>query len=162
VVTNPLAGVTGRRDKTCVGGKPVGTLESGDVAHSDQELGPEDRPHARQANENPSLGTGEKTLSELLIDALDALFEGEHLCGELRDDAGGHLLCGQANALGSGRAKCLMRYVGRPFDAAGPQVSSDALVARSSKVRGSLVVSEEDKGTFAVQIQRSLQCRKQR
>jgi hypothetical protein len=90
VVAHPLAGVTGCRDKTCVGGKPISTLESRDVAHGHQKLlGPEDRPHACQANENPSLGTDEKTLSYLLVDALDALLEGEHLCGELCNDAGG-------------------------------------------------------------------------
>jgi hypothetical protein len=35
-------------------------------------------------------------------------------------------------------------------------------MACSSKVSGSLVVSEEGEGTFAVQIQRSLQSGKQR
>jgi hypothetical protein len=40
-----------------------------------------------------SPGTDEKTLPNLLVDALEALLEAEHLCGELRDDAGGYLLC---------------------------------------------------------------------
>jgi hypothetical protein len=53
-------------------------------------------------------------------------------------------------------------YARGPFDGAGPQVRADALVARSSKPGWSLVVSEEDKRTFAVQIQCSLQRRKQR
>ena len=39
--------------------------------------------HSRQASKNPSLRTGEKTLSDLLIDALDWLLEGEHLRGKL-------------------------------------------------------------------------------
>jgi hypothetical protein len=87
-VTHPLAGVTGRRDETRIGGEPVGTLESTDVTHGYQELGPEDRPHAWQASENPSLGTGEKTLSDLLIDALDALLEAEDIFGQFCNDAG--------------------------------------------------------------------------
>jgi hypothetical protein len=63
VVADPLAGVAGRRDKPCIGGEPVGTLESTDVTHGHQELlGPEDRSHAWQASKDPSLGTGEKTL----------------------------------------------------------------------------------------------------
>jgi hypothetical protein len=62
-VAHPLARVGGRWDKTrVVGGEPIGTLESSDVAYTDQELCPEDRSHARQANEDPSLGTSEKTL----------------------------------------------------------------------------------------------------
>src|SRR5215210_2691576 len=66
VVAHPLAGVTSRGDKTCIGSEPISTLEGTDLTHGDQELGPEDRPHAWQANENPSLPTGEKTLPNLL------------------------------------------------------------------------------------------------
>src|SRR5215216_391675 len=108
MVTHPLARVTGRRDETRVSSKPVGALECRDVTHADQELCPEDRSHAWQTNENPSPGTGEKTPPDLLVDALDSLLEGEHLRGELRNDARGYLLCRQANTLGSDRAKCLM------------------------------------------------------
>ena len=63
VVTYPLAGGMSRRDETCVGGEPVGARESAEVSHGHQELSPEDRSHARQASENPSLGAGEKTLT---------------------------------------------------------------------------------------------------
>jgi hypothetical protein len=122
-----------------------------------RKQGPEDRTHAWQASENPSLRTVEKTLPKLLIEGVDALLEGEDLCSELRDDARGYLLCRQSNALGSGRGKCLVCYVCGPFDAAEPQVSGDTLVARSPKLRGSLVVGEEGEGTFAVKIQNSLQ-----
>jgi hypothetical protein len=94
MLTHPLAGVTGCRDKTRVGGEPVGAREGADVAHSDQELGPEDRPHARQASENPSLGTGEKTLPKLLVDGVYALLEAEDIFGEFGDDCGGDVLCG--------------------------------------------------------------------
>src|SRR5215207_3420843 len=110
MVAHPLAGVTGCRDETRVGGEPVCTLESRDVAHTDQELGPEDRPHAWQTSENPSFRTGEKTLSELLIDAHDSFLESENLFGELCNDARGYILCGQGDTLGSGCAKCLVRY----------------------------------------------------
>jgi hypothetical protein len=73
------------------------------------------RPH-RPGNKAPRIGpmpgrllriraSGRKTLSDLLIDALDALLEGEHLRGKLCNYARGYVLCGQANALGSGCAK---------------------------------------------------------
>src|SRR3954469_471852 len=78
--------------------------------------------------------------------SLDALLEGEDFSCELCHYARGYLLCRQSNALGSGCAKCLVRYVRGPFDAAGPQVSSDALVACSSKLLWGLVVGEEGKG----------------
>jgi hypothetical protein len=62
-------------------------------------------------SENPNLGAGEKTLADLLIDALDALLEGEHLRGKFCNYARGYfLLCGQSNALGCGCAECLSRY----------------------------------------------------
>jgi hypothetical protein len=93
MVTHPLAGVTSRRDKTRVSSEPLSSLEGADVAHTDQELGPEDRSHAWQASENPSLGTGEKTLPYLLIDALDTLLEAEDIFGELCNDTRGYLLC---------------------------------------------------------------------
>jgi hypothetical protein len=118
VVTDPLAGVTRRRDKTDVGGEPVGTLEGADVAYAHQELGPEDRTHPWQASENPSLRTGEKTLLELLVEGADTLLEVENIFGELGDNCGGYLLCRQSNALGSGRGKCLVCYVIGSFDGA--------------------------------------------
>jgi hypothetical protein len=71
VVAHPLAGVASGRNQTSIGGEPVSTLESADVAHGHQKLGPEDRSHARQASENPSLGTGEKTLPKLLVEGVD-------------------------------------------------------------------------------------------
>src|SRR5215217_3085650 len=47
VVSLPLAGIVGCRDKTCVGGQPVGTLEGREVSCGDQELSPEDPSHSR-------------------------------------------------------------------------------------------------------------------
>src|SRR5215212_3475999 len=94
VVTHPFAGVTRRRNETrVVSSEPVGALEGADVAHGHQKLGPEDRSHAWQASENPSLGTGEKTLPNLLIDTLDALLEAEDIFSEFCEDTRGYLLC---------------------------------------------------------------------
>jgi hypothetical protein len=118
VVTDPLTGATRRRDKTGVGGEPVGTLEGADVAHTYQDTRPEDRTHSWQASENPSLRRGEKTLVKLLLEGADTLLEAENIFGELGDDCGGYLLCRQSNALGSGRGKCLVCYVIGSFDAA--------------------------------------------
>ena len=94
MVTHPLARVTGRRNETCVGGEPVGAREGADVAHGHQELGPEDRSHAWQASEDPSLGAGEKTLPKLLVEGADALLEAEDVFGELGNDRAGDVLCG--------------------------------------------------------------------
>jgi hypothetical protein len=51
--------------------------------------------HSRQASKNPSLRTGEKTLPDLLIDALEAIFEGEDLIDELGNNAGGDVFIGK-------------------------------------------------------------------
>ena len=115
VVAHPLAGVTGGRDETRVGGELVGALEGREVSHTHQELGPEDRTHARQAREDPSLGTGEKTPRNLLVEGSEAFLEGEDLFGELGADRGGDLLGGQADALGSGRGEGLMGDVSAPL-----------------------------------------------
>jgi len=53
-------------------------------------------------------------------------------------------------------------YARGPFYGAASKVRGDALVACSSKLGWTLVVSKEDKKTFAVQIQSPLQSRKQR
>jgi hypothetical protein len=108
VVTHSLARVTGRRNETCVGSEPVGTLKSADVAHGHQELGPEDRSHARQASEDPSLGTGEKTLPKLLVEGADALLEAEDVFGELGKIEAATSCAGRVTlwALAAARAFC--------------------------------------------------------
>ena len=58
----------------------------------------------------------------------------------------GEVSCGEGDVLGSGRAKCLVRYAIGPFDAAVSKIGGDALVTSSSKLRGALVMSEEDQG----------------
>jgi hypothetical protein len=62
VVAHPLAGISDGRDQPSISGEPVSALEGTEISHSDQKLGSEDRTHARQASEDPGLGTGEKTL----------------------------------------------------------------------------------------------------
>jgi hypothetical protein len=109
VVTGALAGVVCSRHQPGVGSELVGALKSGKVSHGHQELGSEDRTHTRQTSEDPSLGTGEKTLLELLVDALDALLKGEDLCSELCNDTRGYLLCRWGDtlwALAAARALC--------------------------------------------------------
>ncbi len=55
-----------------------------------------------------------------------------------------------------------MSYVIGTFDAAVSEIRGDALVARSSELCRSLVVGEENEGSFAVHIQCPLQSGKQR
>ena len=68
----------------------------------------------------------------------------------------------QDDALGFSRAKCFASYVRGPFDAALSEIGGDAFVPRSSELCGTLVVGQEGEWAFAVQIQSSFQCRKQR
>jgi hypothetical protein len=62
VVSDPLAGISEGRDQPSISGEPVSALEGTEISHGDQKLGSEDQTHARQASEDPGLGTGEKTL----------------------------------------------------------------------------------------------------
>ena len=62
VVAHPLAGISDGRDQPSISGEPVSALEGTEISHGDQKLGSEDRTNARQASEDPGLGTGEKTL----------------------------------------------------------------------------------------------------
>ena len=55
-----------------------------------------------------------------------------------------------------------MGYFVRSFDATVSEVGGDALVPGSPELSWTLVVAQEGEGTFAVQIQCSLQSRKQR
>ena len=94
VVADPFAGVVGRRYQSGVGGEPVCTLEGREISYSDQKLCSEKRTHPWQASQDLRFRAGEKTLLELLVDALDALFESKRLLGEFCNDARGYVLCG--------------------------------------------------------------------
>jgi hypothetical protein len=118
VVAHPLTGVIGGGHQSGVGSEPVGTLEGTEIYYSDQKLRSKKHAHTRQTGEDRCLRAGEKTPLQFLVDALDALLEGEDLSGELCNDARGNVLCGQANALGLGRTKCPVRYTAGSFDAA--------------------------------------------
>jgi hypothetical protein len=61
-----------------------------------------------------------------------------------------------------GRGQSFVRYFVRSFDGAVPEVGDDALVPGSPELGWSLVVGQEGERAFAVQIQCSLQSRKQR
>ena len=117
VVTGAFAGVASRRHQPGVGGEPIGALEGAEVSHGHQKLCSEDWTHAGQASEDPSLGTGEKTLLKLLIENLDALLENERFLGEFGDDRGGDAFCRQDDVLGFGRSEGSPRELVDPFDA---------------------------------------------
>ena len=97
--------------------------------------------HSRQASKNPSLRTGEKTLPNLLIDALEAIFEGEDLIDELGNNAGGDVFDRQGNALGSGRLEGLAGDVFGTLDTAVSKVSSETLATYPADLCRSLVVA---------------------
>lgn len=77
MVAHPLARVPGGGEQPGLGGEPVGASEGGDVAHGDEELGPEDRPHARKAGEDSGPGSGAEAASEFPVELVDALLEGK-------------------------------------------------------------------------------------
>jgi hypothetical protein len=70
----------------------VGAVEGREVPNVDEELGPQEWPHPRQADEDLGLRTVGKTLLDLLVYELDAVLERQDLCGELGNDAGGDRL----------------------------------------------------------------------
>jgi hypothetical protein len=161
VVAGPLAGVLGGRDEASVGGELVGALEGEEVSHANQELGTEDRTHAWQASEYPSLGTGEKTPSELPVEGVDALLEGERLFGELGADRGGDVLGREGDALGLGRGEGLAGDVLGSLDAAVLEEGSEAPLAHTADGAWGLVVAHQDEGALGVQMQRPLQGREE-
>jgi hypothetical protein len=162
VVADPLAGVAGGRDQPGVGGELIGALKDRDLAHTDQELGPEDRTDAGQASYDPGLGALEKTARYLLVESAETFLEGEDLFGELRADAGGHLLGGQLHVLSFGRGESLFGQLVGSLDAASPEVSGEALVPRAPDLGRSLVAAEEDQGTLMVEVQSALEGREKR
>ena len=104
VVAALFAGFMGGGDQSSIGGELVCALESGEVSGTDQELGSEGYSYSGKASEDSRLLSGEKTLTDLPIEGLDGLLEGEHLCGDLSDDTGSELLGGrQGDALGFSR-----------------------------------------------------------
>ena len=142
VITDPLTGVISGGYQPSVGSESLSTLEGRKVSYSDQKLRSKKRSHTRQTSEDWCLRAGEKTLPELLVGALDTVFEDENLCGKLCNDARSEVLGGKSNTLGSGCSKCLVRYAIEPFDAAVSEIGRNTLVARSSKPCRALVVSE--------------------
>src|SRR5829696_376663 len=120
VVSGAFAGVVGGRHQPGISGKAVRALEGTQTSCLHQELRPEDRTHARQASEDPSLGTGEKTLVEFPIESAETLLEGEHLPSEFCGDPTGDVFCWKANA-----ALSFRRSEGLPSDLLG---SLDAAV----------------------------------
>jgi hypothetical protein len=85
VVAATFSGVVGCGDQPRIGGELIGALEGRELSNTDQELGAEDRTHPRQASDDLRLLSGEKTLSQLLVESLDAALGIEHLPGELGD-----------------------------------------------------------------------------
>src|SRR5919112_6602456 len=139
----------------------VSTVEGREVPNGDEELGPEYRPHPWQASEDLGLRTVEKPLLDLLVYELDVVLESQDLCGELGNNTGGDRLAWQGNALRLGGGESLASDTVESFDTAVSEVGGDALVSRSPELCRALVVGQESKGTSPVQIQRSLQSRRQ-
>src|SRR5215213_9497903 len=140
----------------------VSTVEGREVPNSDEELGPEYRPHPWQASEDLGLRTVEKPLLDLLVYEFDVVLESQNLCGQLSNDAGGDRLARQGNALRLGGGKSLASDALESFDTAVSEVSGDALVSRSPELCRALVVGQKGKGTSPVQIQRPFQSRRLR
>src|SRR3712207_3177250 len=61
VIAGAFTGVVGGRNQPRVSGELIGTLEGGEISNGDQEFSPEDHTHSRQASDDLSFGSGEKT-----------------------------------------------------------------------------------------------------
>jgi len=157
IVAGTFSGVVGCGDQPHIGGELIGALEGREVSNTDQELGAEDRTHPRQASDDLRLLSGEKTLSQLRVEGLDASLGIEHLPGELGDNASGDVLRWKGDALGFGSCESLLRETIVTFDAAVSEVGSDPIAARAADLRRSLVVSEEGERTAPIQVQCPLQ-----
>ena len=83
MVADPLTGVVGGGYQPGVGSEPVSALEGTEISYSDQKLRSKKHSHTRQTGEDRCFRAGEKTPLQFLVDALDAVLEGEDLCGEL-------------------------------------------------------------------------------
>jgi len=162
IVAGTFAGVVGCWDQSSIGGELIGALEGTEISNRDQKFSPEDHTHPWQASDDRRLLSGEKTLSQLLVESPNALFESEHFPGELGNDGGGDVLGGQADALGVGGVEGFLSETVGPLDATVSEVRGDPFMARTADLFRSLVVDEEGEGTTPVEVQCSLQSWKQR
>src|SRR5215211_4249524 len=152
VVSNPLTGVAGGRHQARVGGEPVGAREGADVAHGHQKLRSEDRPHAWEAGEDPSLGTGVEAPLQFPLEGVEASLEGEHLCGELGDDGSGYVLGGQRGTLALRGCHDLLGEGVRLSDAALLEVSGDPFAPRPADGVGAMVTGDQFERPSAVEV----------
>jgi hypothetical protein len=162
VIAGAFARVVGSRHQPGIGGELIGALEGGEVSHTDQKLGAENRTHPGQASDDLGLLSGKKTLSQLLVESLDAFLESEHFPSEFRNDARGDAFGGQGDALGGGSAEGFPGEAVEPLDATVSEIGGNSFAAGTAKLCWSLVVGEESEGATPVQIQCSLQSWKQR
>jgi len=158
VVSDPLAGISDGRDQPSISGEPVSAPEGTQISHGDQKLGSEDqRPMPGRLARIRASGRAKKRLcsssSMLSMRFLRARISPAS-SATMREASSS---VGRATLwdLAAVSALCAT-LLDRPLDATVSKIGSNTFMARSSKLRGSLVVSEEGEGTFAVQIQRSL------
>ncbi len=161
MVAHPLAGVAGGWHEAGVGREPVGAPEPRDVAHGDEELGPEDRTHAGEAGEYPGLGALVEAPRQFPIQNAYAPLEVEHLPGELGDDGSGDGLRGQFNALAPGGGEGLLGEGVRLRDASLFQVGADAFAPRPADGACGLVAGHQLERARSVEVQRPLQGREE-
>ena len=126
-----------------VDGEPVGTPECRDVAHGDEEHGPEYGSHAGEAGEDVGFGALIEAPRQFLIRGVYATLEGEHLLGELDDDGSNDILGGQLDALAPGGGEGLLCQSVRLRDVALLQVGGNAFVPRPADGAGGLVADPE-------------------
>jgi hypothetical protein len=84
------------------------------------------------ASEDPGLGTGEKTPTDLPIESPDALLEGEHLPGEFSDDPAGDALSREGDTLGLRRGERLAGDALGSLDATLVEKAAKAREARTA------------------------------
>jgi hypothetical protein len=89
------------------------TREGAQVTSTDQQRGPEQRAEAGHRFDDRCLRVLMEGLSDLGIEALEALVQHKDVRGELGDDARGEIVAGQHRHLGAGRGDGSSGKVGR-------------------------------------------------
>ena len=99
--------VFGYRGESGPGGELVGRSDQCGITDGGQDFGAEPEAHAGHAGDHFGCGMAAKSVLDVGIGGFDAVIEGNHLPGQLRDEPGGDFFSRQAHRLRfGGRHRC--------------------------------------------------------
>nr|AAG02348.1 putative transporter [Streptomyces verticillus] len=148
-VASATTGVAGDGHQAGRRGQVTGVGVGREVAGGDDELGAEDRPHARQRLDDLGLWMAAERLADLLVNPLQTVVQGQDLRGQVSHDLGGDVLPGQRGLLSLGSLQrrrgdgvgTAHASVGQPGRQPGPAAAAEScrgLVARQQDQRALL------------------------